>query len=287
MRSRALILSTIFAVPTLAATAAFAQATYPDPADKRAVDAIDLHAPGNPEGPERPEAVSGYTYARYAEATASAAGLAQAAGGGHDAPQAIGPEAGRSANASVTLASGRVFADQGYTVTDNPVVEFDFTVEYEGWSFNLWHAESLSGERFARETDLTLGKEFEAGPFTGFVQGAYFIVPGNDIPEAMAGLRYPLSDACSLTGSYEAMWGGFKTRVTKVELSCDLPVSERATLSLAPAAAHDTDAGRIALGGTVEATYAVSGDIAIGAFVTGYASKESDAIVGIRVSRGF
>lgn len=139
---------------------------------------------------------------------------------------------------SGSVVSGRIFGDQGFTLTTEPVTELDFTVCKDGTCFNLWTTQSLVGRSEDHETDIIVWHDFKFEGFTLQLKGGYYEIPGKDVWNATVTGTVPLSTSCAFEVSYEIDEGGFTERAWKLKSPCSIPLQGGWTFNVAPAIAH-------------------------------------------------
>ncbi|MES2668070.1 MAG: hypothetical protein V4644_00030 [Patescibacteria group bacterium] len=185
-----------------------------------------------------------------------------------------------SFTAGIGVASGSVFPDQAFTLSDGPVLEADAEAcTGTGWCVSLFTVQS--GEEGAYENDFVVSYAHEAGPLTLGYAAGYFQVAGEDILSATGSASVAVSDALSVTASYEAMTGGLETRVSKLSGTYERAVTDRWTVDLTLAVGHDTSIDAVVASMDAGVTYALTDTLGIRFFGTGYESSVgSDAVFG-------
>jgi hypothetical protein len=189
---------------------------------------------------------------------------------------------------SGAVANGRIFADQGFTLTDEPVVELDLTVCKEDTCVNLWTAQSLVGRSEDHETDVAIWRDFGSDKFIFQVKVAYFEVPGKDIWEGQLTGTYQVTNNCSVALSYEQMAGGYEEKVLKAKAPCSVNLRDGWTMSIAPAIAHSEASPGTTGGLELDFSRALDNGVTIRFYGKGYARDDaSDGILGIQLSADF
>lgn len=185
---------------------------------------------------------------------------------------------------SGALQNGRPFMDQGFMLTHRTTAEVETTVcHFNLGCLDLWLAET--GQRSTHELDLSYLKQIEFGDYEVEVRFGGYEVPGEDVAEAKVSLSHSLDHGCTGTVSYEVMGAGFVDHVTKAAAVCQVWVSKRVTLDIAPAIAHSTAFKATTPGGRIAVVYAIDRNRSVQLFAKGYGGKNPDGVIGI--SLGF
>ncbi|MEK7080061.1 MAG: hypothetical protein AAB901_02115, partial [Patescibacteria group bacterium] len=123
--------------------------------------------------------------------------------------------------------SGRVFLDQGLTLTQRPVGIADFTLCKEGWCFDFWRAQPFTNHPEDRETDLQVWKDLQHGSVNYQIKGAFYEVEGREIWEAKFTASHSVSSSCTISASAEFMRGGFNDNIAHGEVGCAHPLADK------------------------------------------------------------
>jgi hypothetical protein len=187
------------------------------------------------------------------------------------------------------VASGRIFGDQGFTLTRKPVTEASVTVCKDGTCLDVWTAQSLSGRSQDHETDVAVWHDFKSDRFTFRVKGAYFELPGKEVWDGQLTVTYQANDTCSVAGSYERMVGGFDEEVFKIEVPCSFTLGNKWTASVAPAIATSKafpgTTGGLKLGASRE----LGNGFTLSISAKGYARDQDrkDGVVAVQIVKTF
>lgn len=196
-------------------------------------------------------------------------------------------------NVSVTayghVASGRIFQDQAFTLTEKPAFEGGVTVCYRGTlCVDAWQAVSLVGRSEDRETDLVVWKDVQLAEQTTLqVKSGRYWLPGPDVWDVKVTLTHEVSKACSVIASGEAMREGFVDNVAHAELACAVPLPGAFELDGNVGPSYSTWSGIMAVGYEVGVSHPVTDSFSLRAFAKGYTSKHgSDTVLGFGFSKG-
>ncbi len=186
---------------------------------------------------------------------------------------------------SVTMKSGRDFMDQGFTFTENAVVQLDITACKDDWCFDLWRADTR--KKSEHETDFQVWKNITVGTGSIQLKAAYYELSGPNVPEVKFTYRHPLSDTCDLAGSYEHLWHGFKETVLKAKGSCTWKVSERVSIDAFTQITHTKNFDQWVPGAEIGASTTLGNDLRLRSFVRGFGGRDPDVFFGVSLSRSF
>lgn len=204
------------------------------------------------------------------------------------ASQAPGAASRIEVSGNVTLATGRVFQDQRFVLSEDLVVEASINLAYDGWNLNLWHVESATGRRsrLNRETDVTLSRSWSAGgvSITGQV-GVYFIPDISTVYEAKFTLGHPIGRSCQADLSVEIMRGGFEDEVLRGQVRCSREIAPRVTADITPSVSLSNFGGGFSFGGDIGVSYRLNDNLSFRGYAKGYTSGVgSGDVIGISVS---
>ena len=192
-----------------------------------------------------------------------------------------------SINWTVTVADGRLFKDQGFTLTDQPTIQNSVTACTEsGTCFGWWNSWSPSRRIEDEETDLSASHTFGAGATQLRVEGMFIIALGPETWDLNATVSHKVNDNLSFGVRGELMRGGFDDSVvrgfvsyTETRGSWDFTVT--------PSVAYSDWSGRVGFGLSASTGYTFDNGVRLGLGYDGYVNKESDGFFNLNLSRNF
>lgn len=182
---------------------------------------------------------------------------------------------------TTSVASGRVYADQGFTVTDNFSIENDISTCAGDTCFGIWNAHT-PGESEVDESEIYVSQGFALGETTVEVAASYVILEGPEIWDVNAIIEHPLSENLSVGLGAEVMRGGFNDTVIRAYADYSTS-SGRWTTTISPSVAYSDWSGRVGLGISASVAYTFSNDVAAEVYYDGYVNQESDGFFGVRL----
>lgn len=201
--------------------------------------------------------------------------------------QEVPEESGVEVTTYGSVASGRIFADQGFTLTEDPVVEFGTTVCSGDWCGDVWVAESLTGREEDHELDVAVWRTFSLGETSVETKLAWYELPGEEVWAATVTATHPLTEACEASASYQVMWAGFTDHVYKVEGSCtfETPVENlSATVSAGPVYSSWADSTSLSYEASLD--YSLTDSLSLSFSLSGYEGKfDSGTVFAIGFAR--
>jgi hypothetical protein len=197
------------------------------------------------------------------------------------------PEPDTSVTTYIDFVGGRDFADQGFSLTRDPVAEFGVTACSGAWCVDLWRAESLTGNVADHETDLAVMRTDTFGEFTVETKVAFFELDGPEVWDAKLTISHPLGERCEASASYEVMWAGFNDHVTRGELACSSPTPvEGLSVDGSLAVAYSTWSGSATPSYQLGVGYELRPGLSASLYLKGYeGSDDQNVLLGFGIAQ--
>lgn len=189
---------------------------------------------------------------------------------------------------TATLATGRIFADQGFVLTEEPVIELDATACRDAVCVGIWRAQSLVGDNSVHETDFTVAYSFAAGDNSLEIKAGVFELPGPEVIDVSFSATRDVSDVCAATGSVELMRGGFEDTVFKAQLGCTAQFNNsNLGWDASSSVIHSDWSGNASFGYQALLYYQYNSGVRLTAGVKGFVSDEAGQVGFVSISRSF
>lgn len=185
--------------------------------------------------------------------------------------------------ASMTVIGERQFKAQGFTLTEQPAVEFRYKTCSDG-GLCLKVAHFNTGDPAYHETDVYLIGDI--GPLTvqaGIVEGK-----GPETGDVIVSKTFTVNDTWSSTISSEVMRGGFNDTIATIAFDGTGKLSGRWSWNASAQFAYSDFASTTTFGGQVGGSRNLGQGVSASGFVTGYLNKDgSDVTVAVSLAKKF
>ena len=199
---------------------------------------------------------------------------------------AASPEVNSSENdwsysASLSLASGRDFKKQQFSLYRGPTAEAEFYATRGRYTCGVWVAET--GDPVYNEQDFTCSGTF--GNLT--VGGGIYVLDGPEVWDIQASYRVPVNETSAVTFTVDVMHGPtFSDETFDIAFETGGDLSDRWSWSADVGASHSRWADGVNVFGGGSVSYAISDEVAVSFGIVGFAGENDEgAVASVTLAR--